>query len=182
MKPSLRFEIFRRDQFTCRYCGRRSPEAILEVDHIIPRAACGEDAPENLVTSCYECNRGKGAKLLTAAIDELNLHEKTVLIAEQELQIAEYNYWRGRQKTREDSELSALAEQWIARWGDGYHGKRYWQETEVRIFLRKLGYAELSEILDIVAEKTTRQGDSGWAASAWKFFCGICWKRAKNGK
>lgn len=36
MKPSLRFEVFKRDNFTCRYCGQAPPTAILEVDHIIP--------------------------------------------------------------------------------------------------------------------------------------------------
>jgi len=56
----MRFEIFRRDHFTCFYCGRRSPSVILEVDHRIPRCAGGSDDPDNLVTACWDCNRGKG--------------------------------------------------------------------------------------------------------------------------
>jgi 5-methylcytosine-specific restriction endonuclease McrA len=180
MRPSLRFEVFKRDSFTCRYCGLKSPEAILEVDHVIPRSAGGGDEISNLVTACYLCNRGKSARILTTSVDDLNIHNKTILIAEQEIQIAEYNYWRSRQKLREDGELQALAEQWTERWGEGSHGTRYWQESEVRTFLRKLGYAELSEILDIISEKTTRQGTRGWANSAWTFFCGICWKRIKG--
>ena len=50
----LRFEVFKRDDFTCRYCGRKSPEAILEVDHVIPRSRKGTDDPENLgeIGSC----------------------------------------------------------------------------------------------------------------------------------
>jgi 5-methylcytosine-specific restriction endonuclease McrA len=27
----LRFEVFKRDNFTCRYCGRKTPEVILLV-------------------------------------------------------------------------------------------------------------------------------------------------------
>ena len=55
----LRFEIFKRDSFTCQYCGQFPPHVILEVDHLTPRASGGSDDIENLVTSCFACNRGK---------------------------------------------------------------------------------------------------------------------------
>ena len=57
--PQRRFLVFKRDSFTCQYCGRKSPEAELECDHVIPRARGGSDEAENLITSCYDCNRGK---------------------------------------------------------------------------------------------------------------------------
>ncbi|MEN6536306.1 MAG: HNH endonuclease [Bryobacteraceae bacterium] len=56
----LRFEIFRRDNYACVYCGRRAPSVTLEVDHRIPRCNGGSDDPENLVSACWDCNRGKG--------------------------------------------------------------------------------------------------------------------------
>jgi 5-methylcytosine-specific restriction endonuclease McrA len=31
-----RFEVFKRDDFTCQYCGRKSPDVVLEADHIVP--------------------------------------------------------------------------------------------------------------------------------------------------
>jgi len=95
--PRQRFQIFKRDNFTCRYCGRcrvselserdfqrlgqratnqearqemlfrqigLKPDVTLEVDHVVPRSRGGTDDPENLVTSCQDCNRGKsGAPL-----------------------------------------------------------------------------------------------------------------------
>ena len=61
----LRFEVFKRDSFTCQYCGRKAPEVVLEVDHIKPVAEGGKNNILNLITSCFECNRGKGKKLLT---------------------------------------------------------------------------------------------------------------------
>jgi hypothetical protein len=64
LTQSQRFEILKRDKFTCRYCGRKSPEVILEVDHIFPVSKGGTNDPANLVSSCYDCNRGKGADLL----------------------------------------------------------------------------------------------------------------------
>lgn len=65
MKKSLRFEVFARDGFVCQYCGSRPPDVVLEVDHIHPRSRGGTDDIINLVTSCYECNRGKRAKVLS---------------------------------------------------------------------------------------------------------------------
>lgn len=56
----LRFEILRRDGYTCQYCGRSAPQVTLEVDHKNPRSNGGSDDPSNLATACWDCNRGKG--------------------------------------------------------------------------------------------------------------------------
>lgn len=60
----IRFEVFKRDKFTCRYCGRKAPDVILELDHVVPVAEGGGDEILNLVTACRDCNRGKGKRLL----------------------------------------------------------------------------------------------------------------------
>lgn len=57
----LRFEIFRRDNHSCRYCGAAAPDVPLRVDHVTPVALGGSDKPENLVTSCEPCNSGKSS-------------------------------------------------------------------------------------------------------------------------
>lgn len=62
---SLRFEIFARDGFVCQYCGTRPPDVVLEVDHIHPVSKGGGDDPINLITSCFDCNRGKRAKVIS---------------------------------------------------------------------------------------------------------------------
>jgi hypothetical protein len=59
----LRFKVLSRDGFTCQYCGRgprKDPSVILNVDHIKPIAKGGTHTEDNLVTSCRECNIGKG--------------------------------------------------------------------------------------------------------------------------
>lgn len=60
----LRFDVFKRDKFTCQYCGRSAPDIVLEIDHIIPVSKGGDNDITNLVTSCYDCNRGKTDKKL----------------------------------------------------------------------------------------------------------------------
>ena len=53
-------EIFRRDNYTCQYCGRRSRN--LTVDHVIPRHRGGKHDWDNLVSACPACNRKKGGR------------------------------------------------------------------------------------------------------------------------
>lgn len=66
ISKSKRFSVFERDVFTCQYCGKTPPSVVLEIDHIIPVCEGGTGDIENLRTSCMECNRGKGAKILSA--------------------------------------------------------------------------------------------------------------------
>ena len=64
ISKKTRFEIFKRDGFTCQYCGKQPPEAVLVIDHINPVANGGDNDILNLITSCEICNQGKGARLL----------------------------------------------------------------------------------------------------------------------
>lgn len=64
----LRYEILRRDNYTCQYCGARGPEAPLTVDHVTPTALGGTDTPGNLATACEPCNTGKAAVPPDAAL------------------------------------------------------------------------------------------------------------------
>jgi hypothetical protein len=55
----LRFEVFKRDKFTCQYCGKSAPDVTLHCDHIQPISKGGIDNILNLITSCQDCNLGK---------------------------------------------------------------------------------------------------------------------------
>jgi hypothetical protein len=64
----LRFSVFARDNFTCRYCGKQSDSVELQVDHLIPVCQGGTNDESNLVTSCVPCNQGKSGKLIEQAV------------------------------------------------------------------------------------------------------------------
>lgn len=64
LSKKTRFNVFKRDLFTCQYCGKKSPDVILEVDHIKPICDGGDDNMINLITSCFDCNRGKSGEPL----------------------------------------------------------------------------------------------------------------------
>jgi hypothetical protein len=64
ISKKVRFEVFKRDSFTCQYCGAKAPDVVLQVDHIQPVAEDGLSDILNLVTACFDCNSGKGARRL----------------------------------------------------------------------------------------------------------------------
>lgn len=64
LSKKIRFEVFKRDKFTCQYCGRKSPDIILNCDHIDPVAKGGTNEITNLITSCFDCNSGKSDREL----------------------------------------------------------------------------------------------------------------------
>lgn len=74
---SIRFKVLMRDGFKCKYCGKTGDEKQLEVDHIIPRSRGGTNALVNLVTACFECNRGKRDKMIIENMPEVEVSEQT---------------------------------------------------------------------------------------------------------
>ena len=52
-----RNNIFKRDNFTCQYCGATEN---LTLDHVIPRSKGGGTNWKNLITACKSCNAKKG--------------------------------------------------------------------------------------------------------------------------
>lgn len=56
-----RFEVLRRDDHTCQYCGAKAPDVTLHIDHVMPVSLGGDDKPGNLVTACKDCNSGKAS-------------------------------------------------------------------------------------------------------------------------
>lgn len=65
-----RFEVLRRDNNACRYCGQMAPDVKLTIDHVVPVALGGGDDPTNLVTACVDCNAGKTSTAPDQAIVE----------------------------------------------------------------------------------------------------------------
>lgn len=64
ISKTLRFRIFARDTFTCRYCGLQPPGVMLVIDHLVPVVEGGTNDEENLITACQAGNQGKGPKQL----------------------------------------------------------------------------------------------------------------------
>jgi hypothetical protein len=107
-----RFEVFKRDEFTCLYCGRKSPDVVLEADHIVPRCDGGTDDLVNLTTSCWECNRGKADKPLNEIVTGEDPHDRAILLLERERQLREYNAVVAEERARREADVWELVAYW----------------------------------------------------------------------
>lgn len=124
----LRFEVFRRDAFRCRYCGVSAAVAPLQIEHVTPTALGGQDTFDNLVTSCALCNHGKSSmlpdKVLYAALEATEVPE---------VPAAKYLAWstittygvrevitRPMGGTYGGHEITNCLGMWCGRWGGSY--------------------------------------------------------------
>lgn len=156
VKKSVRFEVFKRDNFTCQYCGGKAPDVILHLDHVSPVAGGGTNDIMNLITSCEPCNLGKGAK---------PLDDDTVL-AKQRAQLEELNERREQLEMmlawREG--LSDLDEQSIDAFDDAFHNATRCQlskvgRSKVKSWLKKFTISELLTGLDASLSTYYKDGD-----------------------
>lgn len=106
----VRFEVFKRDNFTCQYCGSKAPDVVLEVDHIEPVSKGGTNDVINLVTSCGDCNRGKSnIQLSDKAVIEQQREELEVL-NERRKQLEMMVEWRNELMRLDEDKVEHIVE------------------------------------------------------------------------
>ena len=69
-----RRNIFKRDHYTCQYCGAQPGSAELTLDHVVPRALGGVSSWENCVLACMACNKRKADRTPEQARMKLRKH------------------------------------------------------------------------------------------------------------
>jgi hypothetical protein len=174
----LRFDVFRRDLFTCQYCGRTPPAVVLEIDHFVPSSAGGSDEADNLLTACFDCNRGKSNTDLKQIPPSLQavMEEKR----ERATQLEAYNHFLLGIRERENATISELGRYWYntMRGRKDLYTFGPARVGSVRTFLKHLPVAEIKEAMDIArARMLAQRADDG---KAWRYFCGVCWRKIKD--
>jgi hypothetical protein len=179
LSKKIRFEVFKRDSFTCQYCGKSAPTVLLEVDHIKPVSKDGDDDVTNLITACFDCNRGKSDRELSD--DAVVLKRKNQLdeLQERREQIEMMMEWRGCLDDIKEQELEKLVDyinERIPRFYINENGIK-----NIRSSLRKYGLSEMLESVSISADQYIEysKGDSIYSSSVDKFLNYIP-KIAKN--
>lgn len=112
ISDKLRFEVFKRDSFKCKYCGANGESIILHVDHITPVAEGGGNDIMNLITSCSQCNLGKGARTLddsAVAAKSRKQAEEIQVMAEQ---LEMMSKWRTELLNHSNNKTTRLVEYW----------------------------------------------------------------------
>lgn len=167
----IRFEVFKRDSFTCQYCGAHPPGVILHVDHIVAVASGGENEIDNLITSCEPCNAGKGAVPLDRVPQ--NLADKAANIEEMEAQIAGYSEvirQRGLRVNADVDRVDAVFKRASPGWQLSQSARR-----SVARFLERLTVYDLIEAMEIACERMDPEG-----GRIFNYFCGVCWNRIRG--
>lgn len=167
ISKSLRFEVFKRDSFTCQYCGRQTPQTILEIDHIIPKSKGGTDDINNLITSCFDCNRGKGAVPLAVLRIADTRKQEIQRLKERQKQIEAYEKFLHEEKVKEEQILQEINDYW-ASFCDGQFILNEDGLSSVRRFLTKLTPTEVKEAISIAANAVEDVEDR------FRYFCGVC--------
>lgn len=183
MRPSVRFDVFKRDAFTCSYCGRRPPTVVLEVDHITPVAGGGTNDIDNLTTACWDCNHGKGCTDLGDKVKPRVALEHSDELRERALQAQAYAEALQEQRTAESRMLDLINERWAQAFGAtvtetgwrlGSGDPPFPIETTIRRFLKIIPLDEILDAIDITAASrcSRRQAD--------RYFYGTCWKKIRG--
>jgi hypothetical protein len=172
----IRFEILKRDNHTCRYCGASAPDVTLHVDHVTPQALGGTDDPTNLVTACVDCNLGKASTSPDA--------ETIQDVAREALRWSLYvRQAEGFIEAREQELFDyrdAFTEAWES-WEYGASRKPLplpddWKQS-IETF-RKSGLSATA-----LAQCVKTAGNSGVpAARIFKYFCGVAWSRIREAR
>lgn len=164
----LRFEVFKRDEFACQYCGATPPGSVLEVDHIDPVALGGLDEMDNLITACFACNRGKSANPLTTIPQ--SLADKAAETAEREAQIAGYQAILKAKRDRLEDDVWSVFFRW--REQEETTHERF---NTVKRFVERIGLDAVLDAVDITlaAHIRSQKGE-------FLYFCKVCWNKVSE--
>lgn len=149
LSKRVRFEIFKRDGFTCQYCGQRPPEVVLEVDHIHPQSKGGTDDMLNLITACSACNNGKRAELLSDRSPKPDADVEYLAIQQE---VAELKRFLAAKEVREEvlaEVIASLMDTWDSQIGT----YSCVSENQVRMWLTQSTPDEIVEAIAICAPK-----------------------------
>ena len=179
LSKRTRFEIFKRDGFRCVYCGTTPVQSALRVDHVIPVAENGTNVPENLVTSCHDCNAGKAATPLEKK--RLTKPMLTVAHTDHVEQIREYLKVQKQIAEARQEAAEELAEYWQAKIGPMSED----MFNRLSGIIHELPSDKLIEAINIVARKFGKMNHfhSYDATKRAKYFNGILrkWRTEANG-
>lgn len=171
VSKKIRFEVFKRDSFKCQYCGSVPPAVTLEVDHIQPKSKDGSDEIDNLITSCFDCNRGKSDRELNAIPQ--STAEKTTNLIEREEQYAEYKKILAVIKARQQQEIDAIDDIYSSYFPDYCLNDRF-KNGSLKTFLRLLGFEKVEQAMHAACGRIYQD------EKAIRYFCGICWNIIKQ--
>lgn len=175
----IRFEVFKRDNFTCQYCGRMSPDVVLEIDHIEPVASGGSNDILNLVTSCIDCNRGKGKRRLTENQEIKKQQDQLKELSARKEQLEFLVKWRKELQDIDEKQVDIVNTMLVEK--TGIKLSEFGRE-KVKNVIKEFGLNNVLDSLEISLKQYYDQNDKNSVAFAINKLGGICRnRRISNG-
>lgn len=168
----MRFEVFKRDNFECQYCGAKPPKVPLEIDHIVPVSKNGKTTKDNLITACFDCNRGKSNIELDDVPRPLIETIERKKIAQ--LQYLDYKKVLKKAEKIIKEDIETVADIYCDSFGYELASNF---KIQVKNFIKKLGVEETQEAMEIACSRISHNKEK-----AKKYFCGVCWNKIKGDK
>jgi hypothetical protein len=153
----LRFEVFKRDSFTCQYCGRKAPDVVLNVDHVSPVSKGGGNNILNLITSCSDCNGGKGARELGDDSVLAKQRDQLAELEERREQLRMMIAWRDGLKDIEGMKVDEVVRKYKSHaigWSPNEHGM-----ISVRKWVSEFPMDILLDAIDVAKDKVVMGSD-----------------------
>lgn len=172
LSKKIRFDVFKRDSFQCGYCGKTPPGVVLEVDHIHPKSKGGKNDMDNLLTACFDCNRGKRDGLLGDVPSTLTNNLK--VLKEKQAQMKEYRKFINKIKKLADKDIQYLSDIY-EMYFEGWVFTETFIHVSLRTFLKNLPIHEIEEAMTIAFGKNPHDPE-GFI----KYFCGVCWRKIRG--
>lgn len=151
ISKKIRFEVFKRDKFTCQYCGQKSPDVVLHVDHINPVAGGGDNDLMNLITSCFECNIGKKDRLLSDESVLGKQRKQMELLQEKREQIEMMYEWKKTLASFDDEQVNKV-EDYINNKIEPYTISKAYKNTIKKLF-KSFSINQILEAVDLSFDK-----------------------------
>ncbi len=159
LTKKTRFEVFKRDKFQCQYCGNTAPEVVLNVDHIDPVANGGTNEIINLITSCFDCNQGKKARLLNDDTVVKKQRKQMELIQERREQLELMLDWKKSLAEFEDEKVTMVSDYWTSMMSPYSLNENGLKSLEKLI--KKFPIEDILESIDIANKKYLVFDDDG---------------------
>lgn len=174
ISKKARFEVFKRDGFKCQYCGRSAPEVTLEIDHIKAVAHEGKSDIMNLVTSCRDCNRGKGKTLLSDNTTIKKQKKQLEEINEKRLQLEMMIQWREELRELDLLSCKEVCDHFYYATGSSIteHGI-----IAIKKLVSRFSIDEICEAIDAGVITYCALGKEKMAANIFEKLGGICYNR-----
>lgn len=174
LSKRLRYEVLRRDNYTCRYCGKSAPEVVITVDHVIPKALGGSDEPSNLCAACRDCNGGKTSSSPDAPlVDDV---AEDALKWSRAMQTATARMLADLDARETDREQFR---KWWNNWAYGEGDDRRtlpleggWEQTVDQLVSAGLPLRVLKDCIDRAMSQRKVRDDQ-----KFRYMCGVAWKK-----